>query len=200
MVAGLHKALAEWGSFHVESGTNFAALLADPAVPGRRQDTEDTVVINLGDDVDQVMNVTRGNSGSPLVALIREPIEVSPPVVAVGLHGFSTHSTPDGSFPLALVDDWGIDDVMAAAFDSLPDGISEIALLVDLAVLDSAFEPRSKRSRPGGLDPRRLGRAAYVAGRHQLVSRVGLVASGPDAPMANLAHVTLSFCAGLAGR
>jgi hypothetical protein len=200
MVAGLHKALAEWGSFHVESGTNVAALLAGPPFPGHRDDTEGTVVINLGDDVGRVMNATRGNSVSALVALISEPIEASPPVVAVGLHGFSAHSTPDGSFPLSLVDDWGIDDVMAAAFDSIPGEISKIALLVDLAVLDPAFEPRSKRTRPGGLDTRRLGRAAYVAGRHQRVSRVGLVASAPDAPVANLAHVTLSFCAGLAAR
>ena len=195
MVAGLHKALAEWGSFHVESGTDVASMLA---YPGHHQDIEGTVVINLGDDVGRVMNVTRGDSVSALVALISEPIVASPPVVAVGLHGFSVHSTPDGSFPLSLVDDWGIDDVMAAAFDSVPG--EKIALLVDLAVLDPAFEPRSERTRPGGLDTRRLGRAAYVAGRHQRVSRVGLVASSPDAPMANLAHVMLSFCAGLAAR
>jgi arginase family enzyme len=161
-----------------------------------------------------VKHETRPDAGSALLVITPQPLEAQPPAVMVGLHGFSNQPPVEGSFPLSLIDDWGVDDVMAAAFDSLGNQGS-VAVLIDLSVLDLAFEPGSQRARPGGLDPRRLARAAYLSGRHSQVNKVGLVAAvapiqsaldPPEmvsvylGPHANLAHVALSFCAGLAAR
>ena len=68
-------------------------------------------------------------------------------------------------------------------------------MLFDLAVLDPAFD--SERTIPGGLDMRRLLRAARTSGRHPEVAAAGFVRAGSDL---NLVHTVLSFCAGLASR
>lgn len=156
-------------------------------------------MMNVGTDVRDVMLAIRPGDGSALLVVTPEPLAARPPAVLVGLHGFSGQPAVEGSYPLALIDDWGVDDVMASAFDSLGKPGS-IAVLIDLSVLDLAFEPGSRHARPGGLDPRRLGRAAYLSGRHPNVNTVGLVAAVSTGPHANLAHVALSFCAGVAAR
>lgn len=198
MLEQLRRVASALGTVHLESGTDVGSLLA-AAFNNEVVASAATVVIHVGDDVGRVMYAVLDDSAA-LVALTSAPIVAPGPVVAIGVHGFSDRKSPDGSFPLSLVDDWGIDDVMAAAFDSVPTGVLPIALLIDLAVLDPVYEPQSRRTQPGGLDPRRLARAAYVSGRQSRISRVGVVASAPDASMSNFAHVVLSFCAGLVSR
>lgn len=198
MLEELRGAASALGTVHLESGTDVGSLLA-AALDNKVVGSAATVAIHVGDDVGRIMHAALDDSAA-LVAFTSAPIEAPRPVVAIGLHGFSDRTAPDGSFLLSLVDDWGIDDVMSAAFDSVPAGDSPIALLIDLAVLDPVYEPQSRRTQPGGLDPRRLARAAYVSGRQPRIGRVGVVASAPDASMTNFAHVVLSFCAGLVSR
>jgi hypothetical protein len=114
----------------------------------------------------------------------------------VGLHGFSdTPGAPETSFSMQMIDDWGIDDVMASALDLASRQGRELAVLFDLAVLDPAFD--DERTIPGGLDLRRLFRAARACGRRPDVAAAGFVKAASEV---NLVHVVLSFCAGLAGR
>jgi arginase family enzyme len=125
------------------------------------------------------------------------PVGRQPNLAAVvGLHGFSdTPAAPDTSFSMQMIDDWGIDDVMASALDLASRQKRALAVLFDLAVLDPAFE--RDRTTPGGLDPRRLFRAARAAGRRPDVAAAGFVKAASEV---NLVHAVLSFCAGLAGR
>lgn len=199
MVDALRVAVSGRRTFHLESGTDVGPLLADSAFDNESGAGEATL-IHLGHDVSRVLSTTRGDESLALVAVTPEPIEARGRVVMVGLHGFSDRKAPDGSFSISLIDDWGVDDVMASAFDSVPGGDSPIALLFDLAVLDPVYEPQSSRAKAGGLDPRRLARAAYVSGRQSRVRRVGMVSSAPNGSMANFIHVVLSLCAGLASR
>ena len=114
----------------------------------------------------------------------------------VGLHGFSDRpGAADTSFSMQMVDDWGIDDVMASALDLASRQGRALAVLFDLAVLDPAFE--DDRATPGGLDLRRLFRAARSCGRRADVSAAGFVKAASEV---NLVHAVLYFCAGLAGR
>ncbi len=114
----------------------------------------------------------------------------------VGLHGFSDRSRAlDSSFSMQMIDDWGIDDVMASALDLASREGRELAVLFDLAVLDPAFE--HGRTTPGGLDLRRLFRAARACGQRPDVAAAGFVKASSEV---NLVHAVLSFCAGLAGR
>jgi hypothetical protein len=190
LVAGLRRFLEERGTIHVETGVDVGAMLTGKG--------EVTVV--LGDDAVGLYDRLVAGSRCSVLAIASELISGWAVQAIVGAHGFAREIAPEGSFTLALVDDWGMDDAMAAAFDSLPNDEGNIVVLVDLAVLDSIFEPDSHRSQPGGLDPRRLARGSFLAGRHPRVSRIGLLTSGPNAQTANLAHAALSFCAGVAGR
>ena len=125
----------------------------------------------------------------------RPPSQRSPAAV-VGVHGFSESTgAPDTSFSMQMIDDWGIDDVMATALDLASRQGPALAVLFDLAVLDPAFD--HPRTTPGGLDLRRLFRAARASGRRPDVAAVGFVKAGSDL---NLVYAVLSFCAGLAGR
>ena len=118
------------------------------------------------------------------------------PRALVGLHGFSARRVAaDCSFPMQTIEDWGIDDVMAAAMDLASRHEPALAVLFDLAVLDPAFD--AVGTIPGGLDLTRLLRAARISGRHPGVAAAGFVKAGSDV---NLVHAVLSFCAGLAGR
>jgi hypothetical protein len=114
----------------------------------------------------------------------------------VGLHGFSdTPGGPDTTFSMQMIDDWGIDDVMASALDLASRQKRALAVLFDLAVLDPAFD--DGRTTPGGLDLRKLFRAARACGRRPDVAGAGFVKAGSEI---NLVYAVLSFCAGLAGR
>ena len=114
----------------------------------------------------------------------------------VGLHGFSDKPfAPDTSFSMQMIDDWGIDDVMASALDVASRQKRALAVFFDLAVLDPVFE--DERTTPGGLDLRRLFRAARSCGRRADVSAAGFVKAASEV---NLVYTVLSFCAGLAGR
>jgi hypothetical protein len=118
------------------------------------------------------------------------------PAAIVGLHGFSDRSSEsDTSFSMLMIDDWGIDDVMASALDLASRQGRELAVMFDLAVLDPAFD--QDRTTPGGLDLRRLFRAARACGRRPDVAAAGFVKAASEV---NLVHAVLSFCAGLAGR
>ena len=118
------------------------------------------------------------------------------PAVQVGLHGFAEAGVPtDTSFSMQMIDDWGIEDVMASALDLASRQGPTLAAVFDLAVLDPAFDPGG--TVPGGLDMRRLLRAARVCGRRPEVAAAGFVTAGSAL---NLAYTVLSFCAGLALR
>lgn len=118
------------------------------------------------------------------------------PAAQVGLHGFAaTGVATDTTFSMQMIDDWGIEDVMASALDLALRHGSTLAVLFDLAVLDPAFD--SGGTVPGGLDVRRLLRAARACGRRPEVAAAGFVKAGSEL---NLAYAVLSFCAGLALR
>ena len=132
--------------------------------------------------------------GSTILGSLTDPRRT--PAATVGLHGFAeTTGASDSSFSMQMVDDWGIDDVMATAMDLASRQGPALAVLFDLSVLDPCFD--TERTIPGGLDLRRLFRAARTCGRRPDVAAAGFVKAGSDL---NLAYAVLSFCAGLAGR
>ena len=55
---------------------------------------------------------------------------------------------PDTSFSVQMIEDWGIDDLMATALELASREGPALAVLFDLAVLDPAFD-RSERFRAG---------------------------------------------------
>jgi formiminoglutamase len=99
----------------------------------------------------------------------------------------------------------GVETVVAGALDHLAERSDRIYVDLDLDVLDRAFAPACPGSRPGGLTPAGLARAARLAGRHPQVRAVDLVEVDPTRDVADvtvlaMAACLLAFAAGLAAR
>lgn len=99
----------------------------------------------------------------------------------------------------------GVDAVVAGALDHLAERTDRIYVDLDLDVLDRAFAPACPGSRPGGLTPAGLARAARLAGRHPKVRAVDLVEVDPTRDVADVTVMAagaclLAFSAGLAAR
>ena len=154
----------------------------------------DAPLVVVGSEADRVYEELRQFA---VIAMTARPPAILPaPVALVGVHGFSDIvGARDSTFSMETIDDWGIDDVMGLAIDLASRQGRVIAVLVDLAVLDPAFD--GDGTIPGGLDMRRLLRAARSCGRRPEIAAAGFVRAGSDE---NLVHAILAFCAGLALR
>ena len=75
----------------------------------------------------------------------------------------------------------------------------------DIDVLDRAFAPACPGSRPGGLNPRQLAKAAFAVGLHPIVRAADLVEvdatkDDDDRTLMAMGLTFLAFAAGVAGR
>jgi hypothetical protein len=188
----------EGGWFDLDSGVDAAHLTVTTGMlplPGHLPNRPLWVVV--GSDPAATFAPVLEHEGMGLVAIVSTP-PTDRGGVLVGLHGFSSRAPdPDRTFPLTMIDDWGVDDVLGAAWDAAGRGSDRIRLLVDLAVLDPVYEPGCPRTRPGGLSLRQLARAVRWAGRQTGLAIAGLVKA---TSLPNLAHVVMSLSAGLASR
>jgi formiminoglutamase len=96
----------------------------------------------------------------------------------------------------------GIENVTAEALTQLSNSADFIYVDFDLDVLDRAFAPAASGSRPGGLAPWELRRAARICGLHPRVRAIDLVEIDPtrdvaDATALAAAACFLSFTSGL---
>lgn len=96
----------------------------------------------------------------------------------------------------------GIENVTAEALTQLSNSADFIYVDFDLDVLDRTFAPAASGSRPGGLAPWELRRAARLCGLHPRVRAIDLVEIDPtrdvaDATSLAAAACLLSFTSGL---
>ena len=180
----------------LDSGADVRKLTA--AIASGIADGVDGTRVVIGSESDRVLEQLERFSVVEVAGTL-SPTRITSrqnPAAVVGLHGFSERAgAPDTSFTMQMIDDWGIEDVMATALDLASRQGPALAVLFDLAVLDPVFEPEG--TIPGGLDMRRLLRAARACGGRPDVAAAGFVRAGSDL---NLVYAVLSFCAGLSGR
>lgn len=86
----------------------------------------------------------------------------------------------------------GIDEVIAEAFQIIGDLAVYIDL--DLDVLDRAFAPATPGSRPGGLFPADVRRAARLCGAHRRVRAIDLVEIDPEKDINDITSLTAAAC------
>jgi formiminoglutamase len=96
----------------------------------------------------------------------------------------------------------GIENVTAEALTQLSNSADFIYVDFDLDILDRTFAPATPGSRPGGLTPWELRRAARLCGLHPRVRAIDLVEIDPtrdvaDATSLAAAACLLSFASGL---
>jgi formimidoylglutamase len=160
-----------------------------------------------------VRGLDRGPSnGTPIRGLIADGLAGNR-VAQVGIHSFAnsaeyrSYCDEQGIavFTMEAVEEWGVADTVAAALDHLDRRCDRVYLDCDMDVLDLAFAPGCPGARPGGMSPRQLAQATYVAGRHPKVGWADFVEVDPTrdpsgVTVMNMAAALLSFCAGVASR
>ncbi|MBK8313267.1 MAG: agmatinase family protein [Acidobacteria bacterium] len=99
----------------------------------------------------------------------------------------------------------GIETLLNEFLDYLSHRVDSIYVDFDVDVLDRVFSPATPGSRPGGLTPWELRRAAWICGTHPKVKAIDLVEVDPtqdiaDATILTTASCLLSFASGLVTR
>ncbi len=97
----------------------------------------------------------------------------------------------------------GIDVVVSSALEHLAAKRKAIYIDLDVDVLDRAFAPACPGSRPGGLQPWMMRRAAHLCGRHESVRMMDIVEIDPTKDVADVtclaaASFLLAFASGVA--
>ena len=145
-------------------------------------------------------------NGSPVRALIDAGLP-GPNIVQIGIHGFS-NAAADRQWcvgqGVTILGPDGIGEV-GDQLDRLADRCERIYVDLDIDVLDRAFAPGCPGARPGGITPRQLFEAAFVAGAHGSVKAVDIVEVDPASDVANItvdaaALTLLNVAAGFATR
>ncbi|MFN2477187.1 MAG: arginase family protein [Chthoniobacterales bacterium] len=151
-------------------------------------------------------------NGTPIRALLRDGLPGAN-VVQVGIQPFTNsaayaHVAREAGVRVVTADqvrERGIELVVRDALDSLANHVDAIYVDLDVDVLDRAFSPACPGSRPGGLEPWMLRRAARLCGAHPKIRILDIVEVDPtkdiaDATCLAAASFLLAFAAGVASR
>lgn len=151
-------------------------------------------------------------NGNPVRALLEDGLP-GENVVQVGIQPFANSPAHaevarEAGITFVLVGEVrrrGVDAIVTEALEHLEARADAIYVDIDLDVLDRAFAPATPGSRPGGLIPSDLRRAARLVGRHPKVRAADLVEVDPTVDVADVtvlavAATMLAFAAGLAAR
>ena len=140
-----------------------------------------------------------GLPGSNIIQIGIQPFTNSPAYAQVARAAGITVLTADE------VHTRGIDSVVADALELLATKTDAIYVDLDMDVLDRAFAPAAAGSRPGGLQPWMLRRAAHLCGAHRSVRILDIVEIDPTKDIADCtvlaaASFFLAFASGVAER
>ena len=152
------------------------------------------------------------SNGAPIRALIEAGLP-GRNITQVGIHSFanSKHYREWAEergvriHTMTEVDERGIEDVIQSSLDALASSCDAIHVDFDIDVLDRAFAPGCPGSRPGGMTPRQLARAARIAGAHPHVVaadfvEVDVTRDAADVTVMAMATTFLAFVSGVASR
>jgi arginase family enzyme len=160
-----------------------------------------------------VRTLDRGpTNGTPIRGLIEDGLGHGR-VAQVGIAGFANSgvyrqfcdSHGFTVITMADVETWGIEEAMGVALDAVAGESDWVFLDVDVDVLDGVFAPGCPGARPGGMTPRQLATATWLAGLHPKVRAADFVEVDPSIDVGGvtvdaLTRAFLGFAAGLARR
>jgi formiminoglutamase len=134
-------------------------------------------------------------NGSPVRALIDAGLQGAN-VVQVGIHGFSNSPSHRAWCEEHGVEIHGPSAVghIPRILDALAGRVEHVYVDLDLDVLDRAFAPACPGARPGGIAPRELLDAAFVAGCHPSVRAVDIVEVDAAADISHITVDTAALC------
>lgn len=147
-------------------------------------------------DLDQGLS-----NGNPVRALLEDGLP-GENIVQIGIQPFA-NSTPyaqvarDAGITVLTIDAIrmrGIEAVVLESLGRLAERCDAIYVDLDLDVLDRAFAPATPGSRPGGLTPWEVRRAAHLCGRDPAVRALDLVEVDPMKDVADVTVLTAAAC------
>ena len=151
-------------------------------------------------------------AGNPIRALLGDGLPGTN-VIQIGIQAFTNSRAyaqvaRDAGIGVVTADEVyakGIDAVVKSALEYLGSKTKAIYVDLDVDVLDRAFAPACPGSRPGGLQPWMLRRAAHLCGRHRSVRMMDIVEVDPTKDVADVtclaaASFLLTFASGVASR
>ena len=151
-------------------------------------------------------------NGNPVRALLNDGMPGSH-IVQVGIQSYANskayHAVARKAgiqvIPADQVFAAGIEAVVSEALARISSSVESIYFDLDLDVLDRSFAPATPGSRPGGLAPWQILRAARICGLHPKVRVMDLVEIDPEKDIADAtcmaaAACLLSFASGLRER
>lgn len=151
-------------------------------------------------------------NGNPVRALLADGLPGTN-IVQIGIQPFANSRAyaevaRDAGITIITMDqvrDRGIAGIVNEALALLTPRVEMAYVDFDIDVLDRAFAPATPGSRPGGLTPWELKRAAWLCGSHPLVRAIDLVEVDPTQDVAEATVLAtgaclLSFASGLLHR
>lgn len=140
------------------------------------------------------------SNGNPVRALLADGLP-GRQIVQVGLQSFANSAAyaevarKEGIRGVTVeeVHDRSIEEVVCEALEALA-GCEAIYVDLDLDAMDRMFSPGTPGSRPGGLTPEELRRAAMLCGRHPRVRVIDLVEFDPTKDIAETTALTAAAC------
>ena len=152
------------------------------------------------------------SNGNPVRALLADGLP-GKNIVQIGIQSFANSQAyaqvaSDAGITVVTMSQIRAHDVerlVGESLDELSERVEHIYVDLDVDVLDRIFAPATPGSRPGGLTPYELRRAAWLCGAHPKVRAIDLVEVDPtldvaDATVMATASCLLSFASGLLTR
>ncbi len=140
-------------------------------------------------------------NGNPVRALLADGLPADQ-IFQIGLQSFA--NSPDYAIVAreAGIRTFTVDDVMEQGMGRLVHNVlgdlgsrvDRIYVDMDLDVLDRTFAPATPGSRPGGVTPFMLRRAAHLCGAHHRVRAMDLVEIDPEKDIADVTSMTAAVC------
>jgi formiminoglutamase len=152
------------------------------------------------------------HNGNPVRALLDDGLP-GRNIVQIGIQSFSNSelyfnvacNAGIKVIPVEQIVAQGIEFTIDRALDQLANHVDSIYVDLDLDVLDRAYSPGTAGSRPGGLTPLEIRRAAYSCGSHPKVRVLDVVELDPTRDIHEMTALSaaaclLSFASGVLGR
>jgi arginase family enzyme len=183
-----------------------------PGVHGIADSLEDCGLITLDAHFD-LRDLSNGlSNGNPVRALLADGLP-GKNIVQIGIQSFANSQAyaqvaSDAGITVVTMSQIRAHDVerlVGESLDDLSERVEHIYVDLDVDALDRIFAPATPGSRPGGLTPYELRRAAWLCGAHPKVRAIDLVEVDPtqdvaDATVMATASCLLSFASGLLTR
>jgi formimidoylglutamase len=141
------------------------------------------------------------SNGNPVRALLADGLP-GENIVQIGIQAFANSQayaqvasdTGITVVTMSQIRAHGVERLLTESLDQLSERVEHIYVDLDVDVLDRIFAPATPGSRPGGLTPYELRRAAWLCGAHQKVRAIDLVEVDPTLDVADATVMATGAC------